>query len=303
MDKIGVVTITYNSANVLSPFLDCIYKQTYNNFILYVIDNSSSDETISILNEVQDSRFVLIQNNINYGVAKANNQGVKRAIKDDCHQILIINNDVEFEDSLFEKLIKTQNTYNCSLVAPKIMFFDQPDCIWYAGSWFNKRKGYLPLHRGMNAVDNKQFNKNIQVEYAPTCCLLIKKEVFDDVGLMNEKYFVYFDDTDFLFRVLKNRKHKLYYYYDVLFFHKVGSLSKSFNMKKKKLYRGSFFIQQNTRNHVYFLKQIGTIYAYFYIVWLFFKNNFKFFLNKKIKKDLQTWRLINKSYFEGILMK
>ena len=46
MDKIGLVTITYNSADVLQVFLDCVFKQSYSNIILYIVDNASSDESI-----------------------------------------------------------------------------------------------------------------------------------------------------------------------------------------------------------------------------------------------------------------
>ena len=49
MDKIGIVTITYNSANVLSGFIESVFNQTYKNFILYVVDNSSKDDTKKIL--------------------------------------------------------------------------------------------------------------------------------------------------------------------------------------------------------------------------------------------------------------
>ena len=49
MGKIGLVTITYNSDEVLKPFLDCVWAQTYKNIILYVVDNSSSDSTLEIL--------------------------------------------------------------------------------------------------------------------------------------------------------------------------------------------------------------------------------------------------------------
>ena len=49
MDKIGIVTITYNSANVLSGFIESVFSQTYKNFILYVVDNSSKDDTKKIL--------------------------------------------------------------------------------------------------------------------------------------------------------------------------------------------------------------------------------------------------------------
>jgi len=302
MDKIGLVTITYNSADVLRPFLDCVWQQTHNNLVLYVVDNTSTDATLAILAKDRDSRLKIINNSTNFGVAKANNQGIESAISDRCDQVLIINNDVEFETTLIEKLLQVQAEKSCSLVTPKMMYFDNPNHIWYAGSWFIKKKGYLPLHRGMKQLDEGQYDKIVEVEYAPTCCLLAKKKVFQDIGLMDEKYFVYFDDTDFSYRVWKDRRHKMFYYPDVKFYHKVGSLTNSFNKKSEKIFRGDFFIQQNTKNHIYFLKKIGGLFAYAFIVWLFFKNNIRFIVNPQVRKNTATLKLINRAYFEGLKM-
>ena len=55
MDKIGLVTITYNSADVLQSFLDCVWKQTHSNLILYVIDNASVDTTLSMLENEKET--------------------------------------------------------------------------------------------------------------------------------------------------------------------------------------------------------------------------------------------------------
>jgi len=302
MEKIGIVTITYNSTGVLSPFLECIWKQSHQNFILYVIDNASTDSTLQILEKEQDSRLKLIKNESNFGVAKANNQGIKKAIEDRCNQILIINNDVEFENALIEKLLQFQSDKNCSLISPKIMFHHNKNLIWYAGGWFVKSKGFLPLHRGMGEIDKGQYDKIKKIEYAPTCCLLAKKEIFEDIGFMDEKYFVYFDDTDFSYRIFKDGKHKMYYVPNIKFYHKVGSLTKSFKTKQNKIYRGDFFLKQTIRNHIYFLKKIGGIFAYVFIFWLFFKNNIRFIINPKIQKNFKTWTLITKSYFEGLFL-
>ena len=61
-------------------------------------------------------------------------------------------------------------------------------------------------------------------------------QVFEDIGFMDEKYFVYFDDTDFCYRILKNKSHDIYYAPNIAFYHKVGSLTKSFIKKKQKVY-------------------------------------------------------------------
>ena len=65
MDKIGLVTITYNSDDILQSFLDCVWKQTHNNLVLYVIDNASEDATHSILEKENDSRLQIINNSTN----------------------------------------------------------------------------------------------------------------------------------------------------------------------------------------------------------------------------------------------
>ena len=94
MEKIGIVTITYNSKDVLQPFLRDILAQKHQNFILYIIDNGSTDTTIPLLQDLVDKRIKIIINRENIGVAKANTQGLRQAIQDGCDQVLIINNDL-----------------------------------------------------------------------------------------------------------------------------------------------------------------------------------------------------------------
>ena len=90
MEKIGLVTITYNSADVIRDFLDSTLSQTFQNFVIYIIDNNSQDDTLEILKENTDSRIKLVQNKKNFGVARANNQGIELALKDNCTQVLIL---------------------------------------------------------------------------------------------------------------------------------------------------------------------------------------------------------------------
>jgi len=300
MEKIGVVTVTYNSSEVIDKFLEDLFNQKFPNFFLYVVDNASTDNSLEKINKLKESRVKIIKNSINKGVASANNKGIASALKDNCSHILLLNNDVEFRDNLFEILINSIRSDKYSLVSPKINFFDNQNIIWYAGGFFNKYKGFLPTHIGLNYKDEGYFNKKATTEYASTCCLLIKKEVFNDIGLMDEKYFVYFDDTDFLYRVLKDNRHKLLYNPSATLYHKVGSLSKSFmKTREHKIYRSDFFLTQNIKNHIYFLRKIGGYFAFVFCLILFFKNNIRFLLSPRIKLNLSTFILINKAYLAG----
>ena len=299
MEKIGVVTVTYNSDKVLQPFLSDLFAQSFHNFNLYVIDNASEDKTLKILDDLNDNRVNQIRNHSNIGVAAANNIGIKKALEDKCSHILILNNDIEFPNSLFKDMLVSIKKENCSMITPKIMYHSDKDIIWYAGGGFKKSNGYLPYHTGFNENIKNNNYQSLYVDYASTCCLLIKKDVFETIGYMDEKYFVYFDDTDFLFRVKKKGVHKIYYDSQITLFHKVGSLTKSLTKEFERSYRTHFFLKQNIRNHIYFLRKIGSVYSYLFCLFLFFKNNLRFLFSSRIKKDFSTFLIINKSYFQG----
>ncbi len=302
MKKIGLVTITYNSAKVITPFMDCVLRQTHTDFILYIIDNISSDNTLELLSKYKDDRIVIIVNTQNVGVAAGNNQGIVRAMADGCDEILIINNDVEFEYTLLEKLSRQLEELNCSLVAPKMMYHPETHLIWWAGTKFNPKEGCMTHHIGIQEEDKGQYDHIEKMDYAPTCCVLLKREVIDDIGLMDEKYFAYYDDTDFFYRIFKQGKHVLFYYPFVQFYHKVGGLS---NMKKgnaKKFKFNNFYIHLITRNHVYYLRKQKSWRAWWNIIYFFFRMNLRFIFSGKYHLNFATFRLLQSSFWEGLKM-
>jgi GT2 family glycosyltransferase len=301
-EKIGLVTVTFNSGNVIDAFIKSINSQDYPDYCLYVIDNNSNDQTLKIIEEKSNSeKTIIIKNNFNNGVAGGNNQGIKKAIADGCEYILLINNDTEFEPSLFTKLIQKSKSTGYKLIVPKMMYYDSPDTIWFGGGYFNKRMGYMNYHAGQYETDSGQYPDR-EITYAPTCCTLISKSVFEQVGLMDEKYFVYFDDTDFMFRVMMDGTYKMLYISDVEFYHKVGSLTKSKIGTKSKFKFGDFIIKYSTRNRVYYLKKQKSLLAFSNIIWFWLKINLKFFVSGNYDMTFKKWKLIQLSFFEGLML-
>lgn len=299
---IGVVTITYNSGEVIRPFMDCCLRQSWPNFILYVIDNCSRDDTREVVASYGDKRVRLIENMDNVGVAGGNNQGIRMAMGDGCTHILLLNNDVEFEDTLFEKLITRLQETEYSMITPKMMYDYDRSLIWYAGSFFDRGAGYMMPHRGMLEKDTGQYDREEMVEYAPTCCVLMKKEVFRDVGLMDEAFFAYFDDADFFYRAYVDGRHKILYYPFVRFYHKVGALSRSRDGSPKRFRFGDFHIHLSTRNKVYYLRKQRRLSALFQLLWFYIRMNLRFLFSGKYHVNIHTWWLLQKSYWEGIRM-
>ena len=244
--KVGIVTVTYNSSNVLNDFMFSVLNQSHNNFLLCIIDNASADDTLEKLEQYHDERIVTISNADNVGVAKGNNQGIEYALNDGCDLVLLVNNDTQFENNLLLELIYALTKHNCRMVAPKIWCHDDKQKIWYAGGQFNPWKAHTVKHYGYFQKDCSKYNETKKVSYASTCCLLIEKSVFEEIGMMDEKYFVYVDDIDFCFRALKQNI-ELFFIHDINFYHKVSSLTGGGNTK--------FSIYYGLRNRVYFLKK------------------------------------------------
>jgi GT2 family glycosyltransferase len=254
--RLGVVTVTYNSAVVLPEFLECIALQTLRDFTLIVIDNASTDGSVALIAEKADSRIELIRNLQNLGVAEGNNQGIRRAIERGCSHVLFLNNDTAFDSKMFEQMMSAGMSHR--VVVPKIYLHDSPKTLWFAGGKFNRFLGYSTNHFGENEDDVGQFNTSGPTEYAPTCCMLVRVDVFASVGMMDACFFVYYDDTDFCLRLSRGRI-DIWYQPTISMSHKVGSLTGGI--------QSAFSARMNVRNKVYFCrKNLSAVSATYFLV-------------------------------------
>lgn len=254
IQRIGIVTVTYNSATVLPEFLACILRQDYADFFLYVIDNGSADGSAEITRSLGEPRIRIIENRGNHGVAEGNNQGIRAALAERCDAVLLLNNDTAFENQMLSQLVQGLARYPGGMATPKIYYHDEPDRIWAAGGYFQPWLGYRNQHYGAGQHDNGQFNSVRQITYAPTCCVLVHKEVFETIGLMDSTYFVYMDDVDFMFRAMK-AGFAIAYLPQCKLWHKVSSLTGGAE--------SAFTIRYCTRNRIYFiLKNLPALLAW-----------------------------------------
>lgn len=244
--KIGIVTVLYNSEKVLDDFFDSLKRQTYKNFILYVVDNVSPDNSLEKAKKLaSDCSFEtkFIENKENFGVAKGNNQGIINALYDDCDYVLLSNNDIVLEDDTIKALYIGLLENNADMAVPKIYLYNSSR-LWCAGGKFNNFNNNT-VHFGYNKEDCGKYSDVRKVSYAPTCFMLINRSVFYDVGFMDEKYFVYYDDTDFVYRCQKLRK-RLFYIPSSKMQHKESVCTGK---------HSNFFYKYVYRNRIYFISK------------------------------------------------
>lgn len=238
--KLGLITVLYNSPDVLDDFFTSLSLQDHANYHLYLVDNSSIPEPL------EKSRRLVGLHNIpvtfidnkgnNVGVAKGNNQGLMAALNDGCTHIGFINNDLIFKDTdVLSSLSSALNNFD--LVSPKIYAYPE-GYVWF-------EEGYFDLLRGTTPHSIKQNNKSI-IPYAPTCFLFCKAEIFDVCGVMDEWYFAYYDDSDFVYRAIL-AGFKLGFIKHICIQHKVStSTGGSYS---------DFSIYYGTRNRIYFIRK------------------------------------------------
>ncbi|MFD0750790.1 glycosyltransferase family 2 protein [Mucilaginibacter calamicampi] len=224
MIKAGLVTVLFNADDVLDDFFKSLSIQSFKNYVLYIIDNSPSAATDKLIAHLsrryQISNYIHIKNPENYGVAKGNNQGIELALRDGADYVILLNNDIAFvQPLLLEQLISTAVKKGEDIIIPKIYYYGTRK-LWMAGGAFIHYKG-TSATIGDKEEDNGQYNADRYVDYAPTCFMLCSKKVFDVAGLMDERYFVYYDDNDFVFRA-KKRGFSIYYLHALEVFHKVS---------------------------------------------------------------------------------
>lgn len=236
MKKVAIVTVNYNGSKDTIDFLKSLKKLDSKGFELktIVVDNGSTDESVvKICKEFPD--IDLIQTGANLGFTGGYNQGIKEGLKWEADYLLIINNDtLTHSPDLLQSLIKTlEREPQIGLVAPKIYFAkgyefykeryrdqDLGHVIWYGGGSFDW-DNVTSIHRGIDEVDKGQCDGVQEVDFISGCCFLIKRVVFEKVGFFDEDFFAYFEDNDFIQRVLR-AGFKLFYNGTVSIYHKVS---------------------------------------------------------------------------------
>lgn len=249
MAKIGLVTVLFNSNSVLEGFFKSLSNQTFKDYHLYIIDNTpdwSTDEIIaSLYKNYPINSYTHIKNPGNYGVAKGNNQGIELSLISDTTHTLLLNNDIEFDQpDLLQQMYDCAIRHHETLIIPKILYYGTGK-IWMAGGSIIHSKGIIN-HVGEGEDDTPVYNKPGYFTYAPTCFMLIDNKVFNQIGVMDENYFVYYDDTDFIYRAIK-AGNKIYYMPGLNVIHKVSSSTGGGE--------SVFSLYYSNRNRIYFIRK------------------------------------------------
>jgi GT2 family glycosyltransferase len=139
----------------------------------------------------------VLRSEVNLGFAGGNDLGLERALDLGAAHVLVLNNDVEVEPGTVTALVgAAERLPAVGAVNPKILFADPPGRIWFAGASFDPRKGYNGRQRGYGRPDGAEFSRTVETDRACGAALLVPSRVLRDVGVFDERLFLYSEDTD-----------------------------------------------------------------------------------------------------------
>ena len=263
--KITIIILNYNGKKHTLECLDSVYKvkklKAYKVEII-VVDNGSDDGSVKAV-AAKFPQAKLINNKENLGFAEGNNVGIDYALKSGADFIMLLNNDTLVDKDFLIELIKGfRNNKDIGVASPKIYFApgfefhkdkysktERGKVIWYAGGlldWLN----ILGSHRGVDEVDKGQYQKAIETDFCTGCCMLIKKQVFEKIGLFDKKYYLYWEDVDFCIRA-KKAGFKVFYLPQAFMWHKNAAASEGVGGKTSVYYQ--------TRNRALFALKYAKI--------------------------------------------
>ena len=195
-----IIVLTWNGRALTLDCLRSLEAVATPGVRVLVVDNASGDGTVAAINERYGDRVDLLVNDANLGYAGGNNAGIRRALEQGARFIMLLNNDTtvapHFVDHLLSPLRENEKL---GITAPKIYFAEPSNRIWYAGGEVALWKG-TARHIGIRDADRGQYDRPHDVDYASGCCFLARREVFERVGLLDERYQAYFEDTDWCMR-------------------------------------------------------------------------------------------------------
>jgi GT2 family glycosyltransferase len=284
--SVGIVIVNWNGFVHTDACLNSLKKLAYPNFKTFVVDNGSQDGSGQELVKNHEDFAFFIFNEKNTGFTGGNNSGILEVIKQGFDYVMLLNNDTEVESDFLDHLVSAiEADDSLGAVQPKFFFLNDKSRIWNAGGKFFPWLG-ISKTIGYNRLDRPDFNKPKGTDWITGCGFLVSIEVVKKVGILNDKFFIYYEDVDWSFRI-RQEGYSLGYVPKSIVYHEAGMSNKS-KTKGKEGFLSPFVHYLGGRNQVWLLRKYTpwyfapTVSIYMILRYLFYA--LYFFIRKRFKK-------------------
>lgn len=190
--SVHVIILNRNGFSFLKGCIESLEASDYRNRTLWLVDNDSNDGSPDWV-ETNYPFVRVLRTGGNWGWSGGNNAGIRRALDDRADYVWILNNDVEVDTRCVSALVDCAERHDRpAIVGPRIYFFDPRERLWFEGGKIDDdsyRAGHC-CYDEFKALSQRN-------RYITGCALMVRREVFEKIGLMDERFFIYYEDADF----------------------------------------------------------------------------------------------------------
>ena len=260
--KVSIIILNWNGLEDTIECLESVKNITYPNYQVIVVDNGSEGDDVGILRQKFGDYIHVIENDRNYGFALGNNIGMRYALVNLAPDyLLLLNNDTVVDRDFLTQLVRAaESDSGVGLLGPAVYDYHHPSAVREtgAGLWMSWWRGtQIPV---MPDNINSERGHIREVDYVEGSCMMVRRELLEKVGMLDEEYFAYWEETDWCVRA-RNHGYKIY----VTLASKIWHKPQPFSMNTVKLY---YFL----RNNILFMrknadtKHMIVFLAYFILV-------------------------------------
>jgi len=199
--SIAIIVLNWNNATDTLSCLDSLARLDPPEPWIIVVDNGSSDDSVARIRAAYPG-VTLLETGANLGYAGGNNVGIRHALTHGAEAVCVLNNDVTVDPGFLAPLLAAlQSGPDVGIVTPLVAEQSDAGRVWALGSALNRRTGEVSrLHAG-ESVAPWRGREPFAVEIASGAAMLAKREVFQCVGLMDESFFLYYEEVDWCLQV------------------------------------------------------------------------------------------------------
>lgn len=240
---IAIILVNYNGFDDTVACVQSILKSKYKEYKIILVDNGSDDKERILEDRFLKTNTDIVISETNLGFSGGNNIGIQYAKeKYDPEYYLLLNNDTVIVDNTLSELVSHSNLVEkTGLVTGKIYYYSKPKTTWYAGGIFNFNTGIADQPSAGISL-HKEINGCVEVTFVTGCVMLLHKSVLTQIGLLDEEFFLYAEDTDYCCRIMQ-AGYKLVYVPSAIIYHKVSaSAGKQSDMQQYYMMRNNCYI-------------------------------------------------------------
>jgi GT2 family glycosyltransferase len=210
MPMVGIIVLNWRGLSDTLACLASLEAITYPNVKTIVVENGSCDGSAEVIRR-EFPEIIVLEQDVNRGYAGGNNIGIEYMKNLGIDYVLLLNNDAEVEPVFLTDMVATlENHARGGIAGPTIYYFDQPDVIWSAGGRVDWTRGETFMI-GIGEREQGQYGLDARpVEWITGCTLLMKMVVIEQIGGLDERFFAYYEESEFCIRAGRSGWHVLH---------------------------------------------------------------------------------------------